>query len=67
MIGDAVAAQGPRDASVTVFGFPWLVPWTHAFLKCGDDLAGDLLIDVGFHSGLPDCRLRMQPELGQRQ
>jgi hypothetical protein len=44
-----------------------LVPRPDAFLQLGNNLIGDLLINVCSHLSLLVCRLHMQPELGERR
>jgi hypothetical protein len=62
LIGDAVRAQGPRDASLAMPRTPRLEPRPDALLKLAYDLIGDLLINISSHwLSFLAFRLRMQP------
>jgi hypothetical protein len=44
-----LTAPGPRDVPGSVLGIPRLEPRPDAFLKLGNYLTGDALIDICFH------------------
>jgi hypothetical protein len=48
-VGDAVAAQGPRDAAGGMPGVSQFEPGADALLEVRDDGVGDALIDIASH------------------
>ena len=62
LIGNAIAAQRPRDPARRMLGIPRLEPRPDALLQRGHDLRRNALIKVCFHCFSQSKKgLRMQP------